>query len=456
MSNQLVLSAANKRHLRKASSAAVEKLVYSKLKRSALSRAWLAPSNRYRSDIITKLRRDLRPPATKFKAKHLADYTAASAPTHAIDGWSLLGRAFGALIRGDKEACIHLAYYAELRGAMSLLAAEGIGVFSSQHCVVEDNFEASILNLPRPNGTHAVIWPLLDNWAKQTRSMDLLDLTFMPAGHSMSQWLRYAGLADTSRQIARAWFSTWGLDLKQLGEDHSARNEVSYRPSEFNTCAALNAGEVSRFVTEFWTLFEPDGVTAFREIDLELLRIALENSFKAKTGKLPTADVLGFKASIDLALKTAPLEAHKVELLRQYFLREARPADSAILREALNRASPDDPRYHLQILSRAVILLRFATGASRNLLRHANMGSHELMFWVERYGPDHALWDGATPPGNPFELWTNIKDCLDSTHEFEKKSHPKGFSLQGWCEAQPRDVNLFAACELIAIWGLSA
>ena len=60
----------------------------------------------------------------------IAEYIAASIPLHVADGWTFLARAFESIRSGDRNTAVHLAYYAELRAAMSLLASEGVGVFN--------------------------------------------------------------------------------------------------------------------------------------------------------------------------------------------------------------------------------------------------------------------------------------------------------------------------------------
>jgi len=66
----------------------------------------------------------------------MTGYVAVSAPLHCADGWSFLGRAVAAILLGDATAARHLGYYAELRAAMSLMAAHGVGIFNRTHFVV--------------------------------------------------------------------------------------------------------------------------------------------------------------------------------------------------------------------------------------------------------------------------------------------------------------------------------
>ncbi len=58
----------------------------------------------------------------------IIEVIAVRGPLHAIDGWSYFSRSLSALLSGDPHAARHLAYYAELRASLSILASTGIGV----------------------------------------------------------------------------------------------------------------------------------------------------------------------------------------------------------------------------------------------------------------------------------------------------------------------------------------
>src|ERR1700722_6306108 len=87
---------------------------------------WVGKTNRYASDTVDRLALDTKSPSL-LRTTHLAQYISASSILHCADGWSYLGRAISCLLTGDPHRVVHLAYYAELRAALSLLASEGIG-----------------------------------------------------------------------------------------------------------------------------------------------------------------------------------------------------------------------------------------------------------------------------------------------------------------------------------------
>ena len=97
---------------------------------------WLGSTNRYCKDTLAKIKSDAS--ARRIRCPlHLAQYISASSLLHSSDGWSYLGKALLSILRGDPHRAVHLAYYAELRAAVSLLATEGIGIFNNRHFVID-------------------------------------------------------------------------------------------------------------------------------------------------------------------------------------------------------------------------------------------------------------------------------------------------------------------------------
>ena len=63
----------------------------------------------------------------------LAEYLALSSACHAIDGWRYISQSAFAFLNGSRTQALHLAYYAELRAALSILSRSGIGVLKYKH-----------------------------------------------------------------------------------------------------------------------------------------------------------------------------------------------------------------------------------------------------------------------------------------------------------------------------------
>src|SRR5205085_2086646 len=80
---------------------------------------------------IHRLRNNTSPPIQDVNT--LADYLALSTWSHAFDGWRYLSKSALSLLRGARSVALHMAYYAELRAALSILAGAGIGIVDYNH-----------------------------------------------------------------------------------------------------------------------------------------------------------------------------------------------------------------------------------------------------------------------------------------------------------------------------------
>jgi hypothetical protein len=190
--------------------------------RRFLNRAmWIGKTNRYAHDVIERLRHDH--PLSPGHQRNLAQYIAASAALHANDSWSYLGRSIACLMTGDVHRALHLAYYSELRAAISLLAGSGVGIFKNRHFIVNGVNRTSRLQSKR--GTHDLAWDTLEYWSNQPASGVLFSNLIRPGGRSLDEWFQPLGGSATLAPQAQAWFMQWGMDLKLAIRDHAARND---------------------------------------------------------------------------------------------------------------------------------------------------------------------------------------------------------------------------------------
>jgi len=58
----------------------------------------------------------------------LAQYLALSSAAHVLDGWRYIAQSSMAFLSGSRTQALHLAYYAELRAGLAILAQSGIGI----------------------------------------------------------------------------------------------------------------------------------------------------------------------------------------------------------------------------------------------------------------------------------------------------------------------------------------
>jgi hypothetical protein len=427
------LTPSKKALIRKASRATVEEY-FDSFSLGYRHKKWLHKRNVYRIACASRYQDDLNATSPGVNQSDLIAYVSASAPTHVIDGWSYLGRAVEATLRGDSYAATHLGYYAELRAAMGLLASEGIGIFRKQHPVVDVH---SMTHPFRGSGTHSDIWPILQHWATLKRATDLLDDLVRPQAIRLSEWLNAAKVIIPVRAVAQHWLKSWGLDLALAEDDRDNRNLASYRPSEFRRPARLDVHKQTTFVEDLWKLFEPTTARRFPILERLLLRSAYRTG---ATSPIPLADIqsLGF---------TENESSDWIAFLQ-------RTDDPSPLQLAEKGVPIEDPTCHLGIISRAALLLFVASAAARRLLSTAGYSATDILFWWGQQGEDRALWNIGSVPDDPQDLWADISQAIDDSAIWRANNSTPDASLRGWRQSQTGALVDFGGLELVGIWAL--
>jgi len=116
-----------------------------------------------------------------------------------------------------------------------------------------------------------------------------------------------------------------------------------------------------------------------------------------------------------------------------------------VLRESRIKGKFDDPRYSIQMLSRAFLLLRLATGASMKLMEDNHLSKSDIEFWWNPFGHDHGLWDANYT--NPLlDMWVDVEDALN---RLQSNSAPATY-LEGRA-INARDILTLGGCERVGL-----
>jgi len=415
--------------------------------------AWLSPTNRYATDTIAHLAADSAA-GSQIVSPDLAHYIAASAPVHLVDGWAFLGRAIDASWRGDPDVARHLAYYAELRAAMALLATEGLGVFNDRHFLIEQS--AQPLKITPTSPTHKMTWEMLRCWSQLPRAADLLGRVVAAGGVSLSEWIRqFAPAAGTAFQpVAAQWLTAWGLDLKQFSDDRDARNTASYRPTGLIPRAPTRIGDTFGAVRAIWRALEPAAGGKFNVIDSYLLRLGIEEIFKSINVNVnaPSARKRYTREVRQMVTNASP--AGDEVRFRRFLLRHIGRKDPAIIELARGNDPVWCPNHHLQVLSRAALLLRVAGGACALLLQSGGVSLSKLRFWWSEIGEARGCWDRALAPQDVTDLWADIADALSEIHS-KQSGRGKRVSPLKWRRDSLSQIAVLGECERIGLWGIN-
>lgn len=404
---------------------------------------WLGKTNRYVTKSSKRVSKDYS--NNDLKQRNLAQYIAASATLHANDGWSYLSRAVGSLLAGDAHRSLHLAYYAELRAAMALLAGAGVGIFNTRHVVLTG--ENSVAKLQTRRGTHEIAWLALEEWSRSPNSGALLSQLITVEGLSLAEWFSPLGGSAKLAPQARSWFLQWGMDLRFAMKDRESRNQSSYRPDGLPETLTLDAAATVEFVRELWGVLEPRESSSFEQIDRQILRLALESQFRSVEGKGPSSSDPRFRSLIQSTVAAQGFSPKTASLMEEFLLREVAGEDSVVFRFSAERpGSTSDP---FAMLSRAALLLRAATGSSRDLLSRAGLDSTTLQFWWAELGLLRGIWDPGNEPVDVTDLWADIRDFVIDTN-----GAPPPQSFGELSRHLANTLHLTSSFERVAIWGL--
>jgi hypothetical protein len=415
------------------------------LKRST----WIGKTNHYAHNVVARLKAGL--PTTAERKRNLAQYIAASVTLHSNDGWSYLGRSVACLLAGDTHRALHLAYYAELRAAMSLLASAGIGVFNAQHFIVPTANTTAKLRFGQ--GTHAVAWLALEEWSQQPASGALFAKLIRPEGRTLNEWFHAQGGAGTLAPQAKAWFMQWGMDLGLATRDRDARNESSYRPDGVPTTWELNAKDGLEFVRDMWSSLEPSATSSFEKIDRHILRLAVERHYAGLSGKAASPADPAFIALVEATVSAQSLASATEDRLKKFLLRQSAADDPLIFRySAVRPGIPQTDAF--AVMSRAVLLLRIATGSAHDLLHQAGFDASALSFWWQKLGEARGLWKPGSPPGALADLWADIEDGLREVEEIEADDPATFETINGVAYGIFGRMNVLASHERVSLWGL--
>ena len=416
---------------------------------------WLSPTNCYRADVIARIKSDTRTDSRKTipVEQDLGEYIAASALIHCFDGWLFLAAATHAELAGDPETTRHLGYYAELRAAMALLAAGGIGVFKNTHAFIGSTGNISYSG---NSGTHEFVWNALSTWLTNTKGLEYLQQLIEPGRIPLKDWLgQFSGISSYS---VSTLIKPWGWDLEQFAKDRSARNVSSYRPSTFTAPQADSIDITCEKIVDSWEVLNPEAAGGFPVLDRFLLRAILTQLFEQSTGQQAycqstSATNADYHARIENTVGNLSVRDLTDQQWIDFLTFKISPQEPNILIEARGTLNEKDPGHSKQVLARAVLLLRLATGSAGRLVLGSTSSPHSaLQFWWSSPEVRGTIWNASGPPAHFSDLWDDIAHARDETLRW-KQSEPARDHYRLW-KAQPGPASVLSTFQRAALWGL--
>ena len=419
--------------------------IFSGLKPNLARNKWLKSRNVYRLDIVNRIDADTAASGGGINSPQLAEYIAASVPLHCTDGWSFLARSLSCYINGNPSQAAHFAYYAELRAAMSILAAQGIGIFNNKHFVVTAG--GGCQQIRRSFGTHDMAWLALEHWAQTAASGNaLLDL-FIVSRYTAREW--FQNRTGSAGSLAGQWLKEWGLDLSVLGEDHIIRNASSYRPNEFGPLQT-DARACSDFLRSLWALFQPS-TNRFETLDRHLLRMLVKKTY-GLAGRRAVSTNLRFVRYVKTMLAGLGMSDAERAQLEEFLISPVSEPDLLVKAEALGPRG--DGNAHERVISRAALLLRIASGFTAKLIDNAVFRAEDLQFWTYPWAERRAFWSPGSALDDMTDLWADISDAVEEEADWFTEQGPGAISMHQWRNQRDETIRPLTECDRVALWGM--
>ncbi len=422
---------------------------FSRIKAYNTNEQWLDIGNVYKSDPVTRINLEKDGEKTR-KSLQLADYIAVSSPTHLWDGWNYLGLALYSYVCGYTANAKHLAYYAELRVAMSLLASQGVGIFNRCHFVVDKN--SNVYELAHIS-THDATWLYLEQWADGGGSKYFLDRALRVQSYSFTDWLRAFPHGGALAPVGAERLLSMAFDLRCMKEDRKARNEASYRPTGIVVSEVRDLKADVEFVVESIRLLEPGGLLGTFEMDKFILRQVIERAFDSGNEDI-RSKVHGlekFRSSVVAMVANLMDNPDLQKNFREFFTRELDAEEPRLLREAEKRNNHNDEGYHFQVISRAILLLRVATSIVREMLKDSGVNLDSLEFWWRDIGRTQGFWKAPFESVDSFQLWDDFSSYLDDIDRWIDGDHCSRQSLLIDCAVPLTQITGLAKFALIGL-----
>jgi hypothetical protein len=403
------------------------------------SQIFLSANNPFQKGIVHDLP-GLRAKAAflQLSAPHISELVFSRGLLHCLDAWSYLGRALSASSAGDDHRVRHLAYYAELRAALSILACHGIGVFNGHSSVVTP--AGGIQHLQCVSGTHVAAWLILQEWAKAGSSGSSIAGAVGCLGVPVADCLAAFFGTPGYNFVGPDFFGKLGFDLAQGSNDRETRNFSSYGPT-FLTNIAVDASDEARLISSFWHAFAPSE----SELDRHILRLSIELEIVAIQGDPISQRRPQYENLPDNIKRHVSFD---------FLTRLVEPDDHLIIRRALDVSQPTP---HLSVICRSAILLRMATQLITSCFRRAGVDFFNDMPWCwERIGEQRGLWPAHATPTSLADLWLPIEVAVHELEELLTGVPPGAFNRSDWIDRPTSDIPRLSEAERAGLWALSA
>lgn len=375
------------------------------------------------------------------------EFIASAGVLHLYDGWSYLGNSLRALVKNEPFVVGHLAYYAELRAAMSILASMGIVNFGDDTYCVDKTM--CIRKLPclgdAIKGTHQVLWNRLsDALSAKVRPPEFMRIpeVFKIGGLSLEDWVTGLSGGHSGLAIVAGYITKWGMDIQHYDTDRKIRNKLSYDISFYQGAQRNQHNDVINLLADFWSCFEAIDTNNFA-VDYYMLWVMLQSVKNAKGWNDEQ-----YKKELQLFLRTTAMS--EVDQARHVDMLTSLPGNLSRLLRLSGKLAPKSKKYYLHIIARAVLMLRIATVLCGDAFRKVGLSVADVSWWIKGLAQEKGLW--GCEPENFSDLHEDVKNAIEELQTRNANSYSDFLINNFKSESNPFPILGFS--EYIMLWGL--
>lgn len=166
-----------------------------------------------------------------------------------------------------------------------------------------------------------------------------------------------------------------------------------------------------------------------------------------------------FKKKIEDFLDVYFSGTYKKDHILDYFTNDHTSSFFTMAEKSYNNAKDaiKDPENHLQIIARASLLLRLATGSSKKLISDAGRNFDDIHFWWNKIATNAGIWDNSTAYTSSTlnDLWLDIDDYVLQELDGKKCDNTVSLHTIKNDNELSKSLHLLSECERIMLWGLS-
>jgi len=331
----------------------------------------------------------------------LNEYMPFATLNHLLDWWSLLRAGTESLFSGATNLNIHLAYYAELKGAMSILALHGVFNFNFENIQCKRSLTGCVDDLTKL-GTHKAVPSMFSQVISQTDTLGIMVNKIKGnniCGISIDDYIDWLKVwAKTTSLTLEGLIRDSIADVTQLSKDHEERNNNTYPPSnEFKL--DLDYKDILTELASFWESLSWNiggtGVVMETNFNLSLLmRLYDERPWGPRrnaNGDEIQETPLEFEER-----KMLSFTSEMLSIARKHGAPEIRVATlektivqfkSSIFSKYLRLTDRENPRFTLWVTARASMLLFISTSLVQEFI------DAPTALWLEKFIASKGIWE---------------------------------------------------------------